>query len=82
MKTKLDVLKDTIDYFINQCEAEMVEISWEIREETNFEVNAIDSLSDYYDEWQNRLNNLEEIKKMLTLEKLAQLPSSTNDFTL
>lgn len=82
MKTKIDDLKDTIDYFIAQCEAEMTEISWEIREETNFEVNAIDSLSDYYDEWQDRLNNLEEIKKMLTLEELAQLPPSTNDFTL
>jgi len=66
MKTRINDLINTLDYFINQCEAEMVNLSWEIQEETNFEDNIVDSLSDYYDDWQNRANDLKDVKNLLT----------------
>lgn len=65
MNTRLNDLSDTLDYFINHCEAEMENLSWEIQEESNFEYNIIDSLSDYYDEWKERLNDLKQIKDVL-----------------
>jgi hypothetical protein len=59
-------LIQTIDYFIGQCEADLAEVSGMIREETNYEVNTVDSLSDYYDEYKHHLDNLQEIRKLLT----------------
>lgn len=82
MKTKINDLVDTLDYFINQCEAEMEGLSWEIQEETNFEDNIIDSLSDYYDDWQNRLNDLKEIKNLLTPDELPEYSPLTDDSAL
>lgn len=65
-------LVDTIDYYIRECEAEMVDLSWQIREETNYEDNQIDSLSFYYDECESRLESLKKIRTLVTNEKLAQ----------
>jgi hypothetical protein len=56
---------DTLNYFIQETEAELEGISWEIREETNFENNAIEYLSSVYDETEQHLNNLKEIKSIL-----------------
>ena len=56
---------ETLNYFINKTEAELEGISWEIREETNFENNAIEYLSSVYDETEQHLNNLKEIKSIL-----------------
>lgn len=58
-------LTDTIEYFIEETEAELEGISWEIREETNFENNSIEYLSSVYDETEQHLNNLKEIKSIL-----------------
>jgi len=56
---------DTIDYFIEYCEGELEGLAWEIREETNFEDNAIDFLSEQYDTVEQRLKDLEQIKTIL-----------------
>ena len=53
--------------FIEQLESEMEELSWEIREETNFEYNSVDDLSDYYDQKKEHLDNLKSILSQLTL---------------
>lgn len=57
--------EETIRYFINQLEGELEELSWEICEESNFEHNAIEELSDYYDEKKNHLDNLNVILSQL-----------------
>jgi hypothetical protein len=56
---------DTIDYFIQHCEGELEGLSWEIREESNFEDNAIDFLSEQYDEHKQRLEDLRQIKSII-----------------
>lgn len=56
---------DTIDYFIEYCEGELEGLAWEIREETNFEDNAIDFLSEQYDTVKERLDDLKKIKTIL-----------------
>ena len=56
---------ETLNYFIQEMEAELEGISWEIREETNFENNTIEYLSSVYDETEQHLNNLKEIKSIL-----------------
>jgi hypothetical protein len=58
---------ETIQMFIEQLESEMEELSWEIREETNFEYNSVDELSDYYDQKKEHLDNLKSILSQLTL---------------
>ena len=57
--------EETIRYFINQLEGELEELSWEIREESNFEHNAIEELSGYYDEKKKHLDNLNVILSQL-----------------
>jgi hypothetical protein len=56
---------DTIDWFIEELEGDLECLSWEIREETNFEDNSIDFLSEQYDEKEKHLNNLQEIKNII-----------------
>jgi hypothetical protein len=56
---------DTIDWFIDELEGDLECLSWEIREETNFEDNNIDWLSEQYDEKEKHLNNLQEIKNII-----------------
>lgn len=56
---------DTIDWFIDELEGDLECLSWEIREETNFEDNSIDWLSEQYDEKEKHLNNLQEIKNII-----------------
>jgi len=58
-------LIDTLEYFIDQIEGDLEEISWEIQEETNFEDNSIDLLSEQYDYKLEHLNNLKQIKTIL-----------------
>lgn len=58
-------LFDTIDYLIGGLAADLQEISWEIREETNFENNAIDYLSERYDIVKQQRDDLEKIKSEL-----------------
>ena len=58
-------LIDTLNHFINDLEADLESISWEIREETNFEDNCVDYLTEEYDEKELHLNNLKQIKTII-----------------
>lgn len=58
-------LFDTIGHYIKEVEADLEGISLEIREETNFEPNCVDSLSEMYDEVKEHRDNLLEIKSEL-----------------
>ena len=58
-------LLETIDYFMNDTAAQMESLSWEIREETNFEHNALECLCEEYDFNQLLHNNLLKIKSEL-----------------
>lgn len=55
----------TLNHFINDLEADLETISWEIREETNYEDNCIDYLTEEYDEKEKHLNNLKQIKTII-----------------
>lgn len=59
-------LLDTINYFIREQEAELESISLEIREETYFEDNLVDRLSEDYDYHKEHLENLKKIKELIT----------------
>jgi hypothetical protein len=58
-------LLETLDYFMNETEAYMNELSWEIREETNYEDNNVESLSHEYDFNKEHHDNLLMIKSEL-----------------
>ena len=62
----------TIDLFIQELEADLEEISGEIREETNFEDNTVDYLFDLYDDKQHHLENLKEIRRLLVSNNLVE----------
>jgi hypothetical protein len=63
METMTEV--QTIKFFINQIEGDLEDLSWQIREETNYEDNSIDDLSEEYDEKKNHLENLKSILSQL-----------------
>jgi len=58
-------LIQTLNHFINDLEADLESISWEIREEMNYEDNCIDYLTEEYDEKEKHLNNLKQIKTII-----------------
>lgn len=58
-------LFDTIEYFMDETSAQMEELSWEIREESNYELNSIESLSEEYDFNKELYDNLLKIKSEL-----------------
>ena len=58
-------LLETLDYYLNETSAYMEELSWEIREETNYEDNNVESLSDEYDFNQQLYDNLQKIKSSI-----------------
>ena len=62
----------TIDLFIEELEADLEEISWDIKEETNFEDNSLDYLSDLYDDKEQHLQNLKEIRRLLISNNLVE----------
>lgn len=64
-------LIETIDHFIKECEIEMESISWDIREETNYELNAIDYLSERYDHHKELLNDLKTIRMILETQSCS-----------
>lgn len=65
-------LLSTIDLFIQELEADLEEISGEIREETNYEDNTVDYLSDRYDDKLHHLVNLKEIRRLLVSNNLVE----------
>jgi hypothetical protein len=58
-------LLETLDYFMNETSAYLNELSWEIREETNYEDNNIESLSEEYDFNKELHDNLQQIKSVI-----------------
>lgn len=58
-------LKDTIQNFIGQIEGDLEDLSWQIREETNYEDNSIDFLCEQYDVAEKHLENLKTILSQL-----------------
>jgi hypothetical protein len=62
-------LIQTIEKFIEQCEGDLEDLSWQIREETNFEDNSLDWLSEEWDAVAKHLENLKEIKSILENSK-------------
>ena len=62
----------TLDMFVEELEADLEAISGEIREETNFEDNALDYLSELYDDKEQHLQNLKEIRRLLVSNNLVK----------
>jgi hypothetical protein len=58
-------LLETLDYFLTETAADMESLSWEIREETNFEDNNIEGLSEVYDFNKELYDNLHQIKSII-----------------
>ncbi len=56
---------DTINMFIEELEGDLEDLSWQIREETGYEDNNIDWLSNEWDEKANHLENLKKMKKFV-----------------
>ena len=62
-------LIDTLHYFLDETSSYMNELSWEIREETNYEDNNTESLSEEYDFNQQLYDNLLKIKSIIEVQK-------------
>jgi hypothetical protein len=58
-------LLETLDYFLTETAADMESLSWEIREETNFEDNYIEHLTECYDFNKELYDNLHQIKSII-----------------
>jgi hypothetical protein len=65
-------LIDTIDKFIQQCEGDLEDLSWQIREETNFEDNSLDWLSEEWDTVAEHLENLQKIKSIIEIMEIDE----------
>jgi predicted RND superfamily exporter protein len=61
--------RDTLDFFIKELEGDLESLSLEIREETNFDDEVhkqmMDHLSEEWDEKNEHLQNLKQIKELL-----------------
>ena len=55
----------TLEYFLTETAADMDGLSWEIREETNFEDNNIEHLTECYDFNKELYDNLKQIKSII-----------------
>ena len=58
-------LFDTLDHYISEVEADLEGLALEIREETNFEDNAIEYLSEMYDTVKEHRDNFLKIKQII-----------------
>jgi hypothetical protein len=58
-------LLETLEYFLTETAADMESLSWEIREETNFEDNIVEGLSEVYDFNKELYDNLQQIKSII-----------------
>ena len=73
-------LLETIQYFLTETAADMDGLSWEIREETNFEDNNIESLSELYDFHKENYDNLKQLKLMIEeKDPVKQILNDPND---
>ena len=62
-------LLETLDYFLTETAADMDSLSWEIREETNFEDNIVEGLSEIYDFNKELYDNLHQIKSIIEAQQ-------------
>lgn len=58
-------LLETLEYFLTETAANMDDLSWEIREETNFEDNNIEHLTECCDFNKELYDNLKQIKSII-----------------
>ena len=58
-------LLETLDYFLTETAADLEGLSWEIREETNYEDNNVDGLGEIYDFNKELYDNLKQIKSII-----------------
>jgi hypothetical protein len=66
-------LIDTIEYFIDDTQARLSDIEWEIREETNYDDEGhqerMDDFCEQYDEHKARLEDLKTIKFIIEAQQ-------------
>ena len=62
-------LIETLDYFLTETAADMESLSLEIREETNFEDNNVEGLSEIYDFNKELYDNLYQIKSIIEAQQ-------------
>jgi len=65
-------LIDTLNHYIREVEADLEGLSLEIREETNFEDNSLDWLSEQYDIVEQHRENLEKIKSIIQIMEIDE----------
>ncbi len=66
-------LLDTLEYFIDDTQAHLSDIEWEIREETNYDDDGhqerMEQFCEEYDEHKERLEDLKVIKFIIGAQK-------------
>ena len=55
----------TLNHFIEDQQGHLQCLEWDIREETNHEVNDLDWYCEEYDDTKKRLEDLEKIKSII-----------------
>ena len=62
-------LINTLEYFIDDTQARLSDVEWEIREETNYDDEGhqerMDDFCEEYDEIEQRLEDLKKIKSII-----------------
>jgi hypothetical protein len=68
-------LIDTLEYFIDDTQARLSDIEWEIREETNYDDEGhqerMNDFCEEYDEIKVRLEDLKQIKSILENNEIS-----------
>ncbi len=66
-------LLDTLEYFIDDTQAHLSDIEWEIREETNYDDDGheerMEQFCEEYDDHKARLEDLKIIKSIIEAHK-------------
>jgi hypothetical protein len=69
---KMTIL-DTLEYFIDDTQARLSDIEWEIREETNYDDDGhrerMGQFCEEYDEHKERLEDLKTIKSIIEVQQ-------------
>ena len=68
-------LLNTLEYFIDDTQARLSDIEWEIREETNYDDEGhqerMDQFCEEFDEHKERLEDLKKIKTILENNEIS-----------
>jgi predicted patatin/cPLA2 family phospholipase len=65
-------LIETLEYFIQDQEGDLQCLEWDIREETNHEVNDLDWYCQRYDETKQRIEDLQKIKSIIEIMEIDE----------